>query len=184
MVIPHADAWGDMLLRLGIATVSGMLIGINRDLHNKPAGLRVLALVSVGSCAVTMGSLLALDGSGNNGTGNHASEGMFRTVQGILSGMGFLGAGVILRGVRPGEEEVVGLATAASIWVSCILGILAGLGEWLLGGLAFGVTMVILTAGHTLERIAKRYGLERKELRRQIMTAPKPPKDSPPKENS
>lgn len=172
MVIPHADAWGDMLLRLGIATFSGVLIGINRDLHNKPAGLRVLALVSVGSCAVTMGSLLALDGSGTNGSASQATEGMFRTVQGILSGMGFLGAGVILRGIRPGEEEVVGLATAASIWVSCILGILAGLGEWLLGGLAFAVTMIILTAGHSLERIAKRYGRERKELKREVIGAP------------
>ncbi len=176
MVIPHADAWGDMLLRLGIATMSGVLIGINRDLHNKPAGLRVLALVAVGSCAVTMGSLLALDENGGA-----AREGMFRTVQGILSGMGFLGAGVILRGVNPGEEEVTGLATAASIWVSCILGILAGLGEWLLGGLAFGVTMVILTAGHTLERIAKRYGRERKELKREVLGAP-PVDDAKPKE--
>ncbi len=91
-----------------------------------------------------------------------AREGMFRTVQGILSGMGFIGAGVILRGMRPDEEQVTGIATAASIWVSCILGILAGLGEWLLGGLAFATTMLILTFGHTLERITKRYGRERK----------------------
>lgn len=176
MVIPHAEAWDDMLLRLGIATMSGVLIGINRDLHNKPAGLRVLALVAVGSCAVTMGTLLALDEAGKG-----VREGMFRTVQGILSGMGFLGAGVILRGVRPGEEEVTGLATAASIWVSCILGILSGLGEWLLGGLTFGVTMVILTAGHTLERIFKRYGRERKELKREVLGAP-PSDDAKPKE--
>lgn len=174
MVIPHAEAWDDMLLRLGIAMFSGVFIGINRDLHNKPAGLRVLALVAVGSCAVTLGTLLALDGEKNEGM----REGMFRTVQGILSGMGFLGAGVILRGVRPGEEEVTGLATAASIWVSCILGILAGLGEWLLGGLAFGVTMVILTAGHSLERIFKRYGRERKELKREVLGAPPIENDS------
>jgi len=178
MVIPHAEAWDDMLLRLGIATFSGLCIGINRDLHNKPAGLRVLALVAVGSCAVTMGTLLAL-----NEKGDGAREGMFRTVQGILSGMGFLGAGVILRGVKPDDEQVTGLATAASIWVSCILGILAGLGEWLLGGLAFGVTMVILTAGHTLERITKRYGLERKELKREVLGAPPIVKDSA-KENT
>ncbi len=176
MVIPHAYAWDDMLLRLGIATVSGVLIGINRDLHNKPAGIRVLALVAVGSCAVTMGSLLALSDSGMQ-----AREGMFRTVQGILAGMGFLGAGVILRGMNPDDEQVTGLATAASIWISCILGILAGLGEWLLGGLAFGVTMVILTFGHSLERIFKRYGRERKELRREVMGAPNAdaPEDSP-----
>jgi len=177
MVIPHADAWDDMLLRLGIATFSGVLIGINRDLHNKPAGLRVLALVAVGSCAVTMGSLLALSDKGME-----AREGMFRTVQGILSGMGFIGAGVILRGMRPDEEQVTGIATAASIWVSCILGILAGLGEWLLGGLAFGVTMLILTFGHTLERITKRYGRERKELKRDVIGAP-PIDDAKPKEN-
>jgi putative Mg2+ transporter-C (MgtC) family protein len=162
-----------MLLRLGIAMFSGVFIGINRDLHNKPAGLRVLALVAVGSCAVTMGTLLALDEKGDG-----AREGMFRTVQGILSGMGFLGAGVILRGMRPGEEEVTGLATAASIWVSCILGILAGLGEWLLGGLTFAVTMLILTAGHTLERIFKRYGRERKELKREVLGAPPIENDS------
>lgn len=167
MVIPHAEAWDDMLLRLGIAMFSGVFIGINRDLHNKPAGLRVLALVAVGSCAVTMGSLLALSDKGME-----AREGMFRTVQGILSGMGFIGAGVILRGMRPDEEQVTGIATAASIWVSCILGILAGLGEWLLGGLTFGVTMLILTLGHQLERVFKRYGRERKELKQQVLGAP------------
>lgn len=167
MVIPHADAWGDMLLRLGIATFSGVLIGINRDLHNKPAGIRVLALVAVGSCAVTMGTLLTL-----SDVGPEAREGMFRTVQGILSGMGFLGAGVILRGAKPDDDQVTGLATAASIWISCILGILAGLGEWLLGGLAFGVTMLILTFGQTLERIFKRYGHARRELKREVIGAP------------
>ncbi len=54
---------------------------------------------------MTLGSLLALEGTGKNGAASQASEGMFRTVQGILSGMGFLGAGVILRGIRQARKK-------------------------------------------------------------------------------
>jgi putative Mg2+ transporter-C (MgtC) family protein len=159
MIIPAPDDWMSMLLRLGVATVSGAILGVNRSLHNKPAGLRVLSMVALGACSITLGTIMALGAE----SPSDAKSAMFRTVQGILSGMGFLGAGVILRGRD--NDSVQGLATAAAIWIACILGVLAGLGEWLLGGLTFGVTIAMLTVGHPLEKFLEKFGRELKQER-------------------
>ncbi len=76
-----------ILFRLGLATLLGAILGIDRDLHRKPAGLRVLAMVGLGACGVVMASTL-LDHS--------TSDGLLRSVQGVLTGICFLGAGVIM----------------------------------------------------------------------------------------
>ncbi len=135
---------GEIALRLGVAACSGALIGVNRDLHHKPAGLRVMALVAIGSAVITMAGIAA------TADPQQAHDTFSRTTQGILAGIGFLGAGVILRR-QTGEQEVHGLTTAASIWMSCILGVVAGLGQWLLGGIAFVMAMGILIAGRAIE---------------------------------
>jgi putative Mg2+ transporter-C (MgtC) family protein len=75
-------------LRLAAALLAGAILGINRDLHRKPAGLRTLALVSVGSALVVMVTLLISHGSGDAAS---------RVIQGLVTGVGFLGAGVIIR---------------------------------------------------------------------------------------
>src|SRR5262249_21163935 len=112
-----------ILFRLGMATMFGGILGVDRDLHHKPAGIRVLAMVGVGACAITMASVAAF-----SDLKNPTGDGILRTVQGVLSGIGFLGAGVIMR--AQGKEEVHGLTTAASIWSVAILGMICGLGEW------------------------------------------------------
>jgi putative Mg2+ transporter-C (MgtC) family protein len=74
-------------------------------------------------------------------------------VQGILTGVGFLGAGVIL---RDPAGHVTGLTTAATIWICAVLGIVCGLGHWVLLGIAGGLTTLILLLGRPLERLAER----------------------------
>ena len=133
-----------MLFRLGVATLLGGILGIDRDLHHKPAGVRVLALVCMGAAAISMVSIVAV-----SGTDKPPGDGVLRTIQGVLSGIGFLGAGVIMRAT--GKDEVHGLTTAASIWVASILGMICGLGQWQLSICAFVMAWVILVGGRWVE---------------------------------
>jgi putative Mg2+ transporter-C (MgtC) family protein len=107
----------DIFLRLGAAVMAGAVIGLDREIRNKPAGLRTMALVSLGSAVfiVTTAGAASVDASS-------------RVIQGIITGVGFLGAGSIIRGRT--EESVRGLTTAASIWLASAVGIACGLALW------------------------------------------------------
>ena len=132
----------EMMLRLFGATIAGMVIGINRDLHNKPIGMRTLGIVALGSAIVIL--------SGSVYEGLHFSQdAVSRVVQGILTGLGFLGAGSILR-AKDGTE-VQGLTTAATVWIAAGLGVTAGLGAWFITVAGTLVTLFLLTYGTSLE---------------------------------
>ena len=133
----------EALVRLGAATIIGVIIGINRDLYGKPTGVRLHALVTV-ACAL----LVMLPGQLGRGDFDQAAAS--RIIQGIVGGIGFLGAGVILRAST--GDRVYHITTAATIWVTAALGIACGLGSWLLAGLAAALVLVILTVGLTLDR--------------------------------
>jgi putative Mg2+ transporter-C (MgtC) family protein len=135
-------------LRLGAALVVGALFGLNRELHGKPAGLRTHALVTLGAATAT--ALILRTGDGRFVTDANAIS---RVVQGILTGVGFLGAGVIL---RDPAGHVTGLTTAATIWMCAALGIVCGLGLWLILGITVALTAIILLLGRPLERLAER----------------------------
>ena len=107
--------WLDIVLRLGSAILIGGAIGLNRDLHHKPTGMRTLGLVALGSTLAVLGV-----------AGDPAA--VSRVVQGIITGIGFLGAGVILH--RPTGGKVHGLTTAATIWVTAAIGVLCGIAAW------------------------------------------------------
>jgi putative Mg2+ transporter-C (MgtC) family protein len=113
----------ELLLRRIVATVIGAILGIDRDIHKKPAGLRVLALVSLGASLVTVCTVAAVSEEGTN-----PIEATTKVVQGIIGGIGILGGGVTLRGAR--SEEVHGQTTATSSWFSAGLGTSCGLGHW------------------------------------------------------
>jgi putative Mg2+ transporter-C (MgtC) family protein len=135
-------------LRLGAALIVGALFGLNRELHGKPAGLRTHALVSLGAAAVVILILRTPDG--------HLTadaNALSRVVQGILTGVGFLGAGVIL---RDPAGHVTGLTTAATIWVCAVLGLICGLGHWVVLGITVALTTITLLLGRPLERLAER----------------------------
>ena len=133
----------EMTLRLCGATIAGMLIGINRDIHNKPIGMRTLGLVGLGSAIVIL--------SGSVYEGLHfGQDAVSRVVQGIMTGLGFLGAGAILRGRD--QMQVQGLTTAATVWIAAGLGVTAGLGAWFITITGTLVTLFLLTYGTRLER--------------------------------
>jgi putative Mg2+ transporter-C (MgtC) family protein len=130
--------WMDIILRLVGATAVGCAIGLNRELHNKPTGMRTLGLVSLGSALAVLA--VAQDSAAD----------VSRVVQGVITGIGFLGAGVILHG--PTGAPVHGLTTAASIWVTASLGILCGLAAWRSVGIAVILMLFLLVAGGPIEK--------------------------------
>ncbi len=134
------DQIHEMLFRLGLATLLGAILGIDRDLHRKPAGLRVLAMVGLGACGVIMACIM-LDHS--------TSDGLLRAVQGVLTGIGFLGAGVIMH--AQGRDEVHGLTTAATIWISAIVGVVCGAGQFSLAISIFAISWFLLIGGRWIE---------------------------------
>ena len=134
--------WSEIILRLGIATLAGGVIGLNRDLHGKPIGLKTLALVSLATAM-----LLVLVHSDE---AKIVSDAGSRVMQGILTGIGFLGAGVI---VHAGAQfGVRGLTSAACTWLAACIGIVCGLGQWRLVFIALVITFAVLTIGGRLER--------------------------------
>jgi putative Mg2+ transporter-C (MgtC) family protein len=137
-----------IMLRLGAAMMLGGTLGLNRELHGKAAGLRTHALVSLGTAVVIMAALGFQDRAGR---ANPAEVG--RVVQGILTGIGFFGAGVIL---HDPAGHVSGLTTAATIWTSAVLGIVCGLGCWTVLLIALVLTAAVLLFGRPIERLAER----------------------------
>lgn len=146
MDIVQMLGWQEIALRLGSAAIVGGLLGLNRELKGKPAGLRTNALVSLGSAMLVLGSFAAA------ANGDHAAgvAALSRTMQGVITGIGFLGAGVILHDTS--ATRVHGITTAAPIWLTAALGMLCGAGVWSVAGLGVGLTLVILVLGKPLER--------------------------------
>jgi putative Mg2+ transporter-C (MgtC) family protein len=133
-----------ILSRLGAAVLIGAVIGLNRDLHGKPTGVRTLGLVGLGAALVVLASMdfklgVELD-----------ADPVSRAIQGVLTGIGFLGAGVIVR--DSSGTRVQGLTTAALIWLTACLGIVCGLGAWRVAVVALFLALVLLVVGRPLER--------------------------------
>jgi putative Mg2+ transporter-C (MgtC) family protein len=136
----------DIILRLGGATLIGAAIGLNRDLHGKPIGVRTLGLVGLASAIAVLA--VAPDGAG--GDVNAAS----RVIQGVLTGIGFLGAGVIVR--RQVGKEVHGLTSAACAWTTACLGLVCGLAAWPIVAAGVVLVFVLLVFGGPFERLSHR----------------------------
>jgi putative Mg2+ transporter-C (MgtC) family protein len=139
---------GEMMLRAVMALLCGAIIGLNRDLHHKGAGFRTFSLVALGTTGITIGMLMSLEPHPDN---------VGRVAQGVLTGIGFLGAGVILRG--PDGVHVTGLTTAAAIWFVAGLALLCGLGYLLLVTVLLTLALMVLVGGGALERaVERRFG--------------------------
>jgi putative Mg2+ transporter-C (MgtC) family protein len=135
--------WSEIVLRLGAATLAGGLIGLNRDLHGKPIGLRTLGLVGLATATVVV---LAATFD----TGTKSPDATSRIIQGILTGIGFLGAGVIVH--RENRSRVQGLTSAACTWLTACIGIICGAGQWRIATVALGITFIVLLFGGKVER--------------------------------
>lgn len=135
--------WPEILLRLGVATLAGSAIGLNRDLNGKPIGLKTLGIVGLSTATVV---LLALQFSEPGKVADATS----RVIQGILTGIGFLGAGVIVH--ESDRFRVSGLTSAACTFLAACLGIVCGVGQWKTVAVALALAFVLLTIGRRIER--------------------------------
>jgi putative Mg2+ transporter-C (MgtC) family protein len=141
----------EIITRLGLAMLAGIVLGLNRWLHHKSAGIRTHTLVSVGAA---LGLLLITAIVGGD------AQAQSRVLQGTISGIGFLGAGVIVH--QGASGNVKGLTTAASIWVVAIIGCCFGAGQLLIGIAGILSILVILLLGRPLEKgVAKILGIVR-----------------------
>jgi putative Mg2+ transporter-C (MgtC) family protein len=129
----------DVVVRLGAAAAAGMAIGLNRDLQNKPIGTRTLGLVALGAAIVTV-SAIQFPGMAENP--DAASRVIQGVIQGVMAGISFIGAGVILRDAR--AQLVQGLTTAATVWVTAALGIACGLGAWPTAAIGVAIALALL----------------------------------------
>ncbi|MEL6911523.1 MAG: MgtC/SapB family protein [Cyanobacteria bacterium J06598_4] len=124
--------WQGISLRLGMALVVGLIIGLEREIKDKPAGLRTNMLVSFGSALIVLVPI-------EIGAAEQNLDVLGRAISGVISGVGFIGGGTILH-----ESRVKGLTSAAAIWISAALGITIGTGLWILGLAGAIVTWIIL----------------------------------------
>jgi putative Mg2+ transporter-C (MgtC) family protein len=136
----------DMTLRLLVALVCGGLIGLERSYHARPAGFRTHTLVCLASAVLMLVTVYEEQWFVMRGSGRVAID-PTRMAQGIMTGIGFLGAGVIMKE----GLSVRGLTTAASIWITSAIGILVGIGFYYPAGLALALTLGTLSAFRWIE---------------------------------
>jgi len=137
--MPLHPEWSDILLRLFCTLLAGFLIGLNRSEHGKPAGIRTTILVCLAASLSMILVNLLLYSPGKSSDSFNTLD-LMRLPLGILSGMGFIGAGTILRR----GSLVVGVTTAATLWFVTMLGICFGAGEYALGVISLAIALVIL----------------------------------------
>ena len=143
IALDDALTWTDVVIRLLAATGIGGMIGLNRELTRKPAGLRTHALVALGSALAVVSAMEV----GTPIDTTH-SEAVARVIQGVVAGIGFIGGGVIL---HTEGRTVVGLTTAATIWVAAALGISCAVGQWRVAGSAVLIALAVLVVGRGVE---------------------------------
>ena len=138
-------SWTELGLRLGLASMIGLLLGLDRELTGKEAGLRTHALVALSSAMIMVSSLMLtaqLSGPGY-------SPDPLRAIQGLSQAIGFIAAGVIfVRGA-----DVVNMTTAANIWIAAAIGIACGAGQYRLVLVGAGLGFVLLTLFKLFERL-------------------------------
>lgn len=134
-----------MILRLGLATLLGLLLGIDRELKHKPLGLRAFTLISLGAAGFTLiATQVIADATATDVVGVDPT----RVIQGVVSGIGFIGAGAIIQS----QQGIKGTATGAGIWVAGAIGIACGFGLLKLAACITGFAFVTLTVLEILTR--------------------------------
>lgn len=130
---------GEILLRLLLTVIAGAIVGMNRGEHGHPAGLRTTILVC-GAASISMIQMNLLLSLGGKTPASFAVLDLMRLPLGILSGMGFIGAGVILKK----GDLILGVTTAATLWFVTVMGLCFGGGQIVLGFLALMIALLVL----------------------------------------
>jgi putative Mg2+ transporter-C (MgtC) family protein len=139
--------WSEIALRLGLSFLAGMFIGLNRTEHGRPAGLRTTILVCLAACIAMLQANLLLNVAGK-ASDSFVVLDLMRLPLGILSGMGFIGGGAILRK----GEFVLGVTTAATLWFVTVVGLCFGGGQLALGTIGTLLGIFVLLVLKWLER--------------------------------
>lgn len=134
--------------RLALAALLGGILGLNREIALKPAGMRTHALVALGAALATITGLALMAPPGNDASAPG------RIIQGLIAGIGFVGSGVILH--RRDNYTVEGLTTAASIWVIAAVGVAAGAGLWRASIIVVVISLILLVVGTPIDRFVHR----------------------------
>lgn len=134
--------WYDIIIRVGVAALIGMIIGIERELANHPAGMKTHALVCIGAAVTTMISTeMAYQLMGNEALDQASKVDISRIASGVVSGIGFIGAGAIMK--SKDGSFVTGITTAATVWVSGCLGLAVGMGYFRIVLVSMGAIMFV-----------------------------------------
>jgi len=136
---PDSTEMARIVVRLLVAVVLGGILGLERTHMHKPAGMRTHMLVALGAAIVVLAAQLS----------GMSSADLSRVIQGIVTGIGFIGGGVILK--MSEQHQIVGITTAAGIWLTATLGIAAGTGRLILAVVGAILAFVILTILGRLE---------------------------------
>lgn len=133
-----------VLIRLLAATLLGAIVGFERERAGKPAGLRTHTLVCVGTAVFVLVCTSA----------GMSSDGLSRVIQGIVTGIGFIGAGTILKVNE--EHQIKGLTTAAGVWMTAAIGVGVGLGSVGVAALSTLLAIIILAVVGSIEARAEK----------------------------
>jgi len=144
--MPTNLEWSDIGIRLLCTILAGAMIGFDRGERGRPAGLRTTMLVSLAACLSMIQANLLLPSDGKSATSFVTMDPM-RLPLGVLSGMGFIGAGAIVRR----ENFVIGVTTAATMWFVTMIGLCFGGGQIALGIAGSGIGITVLAGLRTLE---------------------------------
>ena len=142
--------WHEIAIRLFWTVVGGVLIGINREEQGRPAGLRTILLVSLAASIAMIQTNLLMDTAGKSPDSFVVMD-IMRLPLGILSGMGFIGAGAILRR----DNLVLGVTTAATLWFVTVMGLCFGGGQIVLGIIALALGLATLSGMKRVEKLLK-----------------------------
>jgi len=137
--LPDARQFARIVIRLLVAMLLGAIVGIQREQTGKPAGLRTHMLVALGATLFVLAPVEA----------GMTADDLSRVIQGLAAGIGFLGAGAILKLSK--EREIQGLTTAAGIWMTAAMGVAVGLGRIGMALLSVLLTWFILAAVGRIE---------------------------------
>src|ERR1044071_1713018 len=148
--LPDRRQLAFVLIRVIAATLFGAIVGLQRERAHKPAGLRTHMLVCLGT------SVIVLAGSG----AGMSTDGLSRVIQGIVTGIGFVGAGSILK--LSEQREIKGLTTAAGLWMTAAIGVAGGLGSLGVALIGTAMTLFVLSLIGAIEsRLEHRHEKDR-----------------------
>jgi putative Mg2+ transporter-C (MgtC) family protein len=152
----------DLAVRLLIASILGAAIGLEREIHDHPAGMRTHLLVALGSAIFTVLSIYGFEGVTANGVSPSVDP--TRIAAQVVSGIGFLGAGAIIKY----GTSIRGLTTAASLWTAAAIGMAAGAGDWVIASVGTFIVVFSLWPLHAVHLRIRKPGTHVTRIRLEV----------------